>query len=98
MLIILVIGFSPCLEGWTYSNQSGSCYKRLSRENSYNWSEARDICKSFDNSSELLYLDEPGEEEIIYTFYLQFDKYFSWIGAEIKDGKIISIFLLFPED
>ncbi len=80
--------FSPCLKGWTYSNFSGSCYRRLPINADYNFSEARDLCKTFANSSDLLYLDEENEDFEMYQAFWQFQKEneISWTGAEIRDG------------
>ena len=78
----------PCLKDWVYSQNSGSCYRQIPFESYYNFIETREFCKSFSNSSDLLYLDEENEEDELYLAFWQFQDELSWIGVEIENGAL----------
>ena len=73
--------FDPCKNLWEYSPTFGSCYYMLQEWDEYSREEARIQCRIRDNESDMLYIDEPGEEEFLYKTFWQYQSTLSWIFA-----------------
>ena len=81
--------WKPCLENWHYASHFGSCYFQLSHWSDLTWFQAKEECKKLDNESTLLYIDEIGEDELIFQLFWQFHSSWSWIGASLSSGTIL---------
>ena len=78
--------WNPCPEKWDYVRQYGSCYFQLFQWKEYTWLQAKEECQKLDNQSTLAYIDEVGEDELMFKLFWRYQSTWSWIGASISSG------------
>ncbi len=87
--IILAEGLEVCPRGWTYVSIYDSCYIGLNISQGFKWDDARMTCKSEGNAdSDLVILNENGEDTYIFDTYWKKWTLDSWIGAQYGKGLI----------